>query len=68
VDSERILLVDDDTYEVRLGVILAQALYHGNAHRQQICTILTALGMEAPDLQVWAYAEASGRIWERAAH
>jgi uncharacterized damage-inducible protein DinB len=67
VDSERILTVDEGKYEVRLGVIVAQALHHGNAHREQINSILTSLGLEPPDLQVWAYAEATGRIWERTA-
>jgi len=33
-------------------------------HREQICSILTALGLEPPDLQVWAYAEATGHSRE----
>jgi uncharacterized damage-inducible protein DinB len=64
VDAERVLLVDNGAYEVREGVILAQALYHGNAHREQICTILTALGLEPPDIQAWEHAWATGRTWE----
>lgn len=65
VDAERVLVVDDGAYEVRDGVILVQALHHGNAHREQICTILTSLGLEPPDIQAWEYAWATGRIWER---
>jgi uncharacterized damage-inducible protein DinB len=65
VDGERVLAVDDGANEVRAAVILAQALHHGNAHREQICSILTGLGMEPPDLQVWEYAWAAGRLWER---
>ena len=64
VDAERVLLVDDGAYEVREGVIFAQALHHANAHREQICTILTALSLEPPDIQAWEYAWATGRIWE----
>jgi uncharacterized damage-inducible protein DinB len=67
VDAERVFVVDDGALEVRAGVIVAQALHHGNAHRDQICAILTSLGIEPPDLQPWEYAWATGRIWERAA-
>lgn len=67
VDAERVLVVDEGAYEVRTGVIVAQALHHGSAHREQICAILTGFGMEPPDVQAWAYAEATGRMWERTA-
>ena len=67
VDAERVVVVDDGALEVRAGVIVAQALHHGNAHREQICAILTSLGMEPPDIQPWEYAWATGRIWERTA-
>ena len=46
VDAERVVVVDDGALEVRAGVIVAQALHHGNAHREQICAILTSLGIE----------------------
>jgi uncharacterized damage-inducible protein DinB len=67
VDAERVVVVDDGALEVRAGVIVAQALHHGNAHREQVCAILTSLGIEPPDIQPWAYAWATGRIWERPA-
>jgi uncharacterized damage-inducible protein DinB len=44
------------------GIRLAQALHHGSDHRSQICTILTMLGIEPPDIDVWAFAELDGRI------
>jgi hypothetical protein len=28
-----------------------------------VCTILTTLGIEPPELDVWAYAYATGRVW-----
>ena len=65
VDAERIIVLDAGAYEAHAGVIVAQALHHANAHREQICTILTGLGMEAPDIQAWAYADATGRGRER---
>ena len=64
-DAERVLVVDGGTNEVRAGVFIAQALHHGNAHREQICAGLTGLGIEPPDMQPWEYAWAAGRIWER---
>jgi uncharacterized damage-inducible protein DinB len=45
------------------GVRLAQALQHGTDHRSQICTALTTLGIEPPEIDVWAWAAEEGRIW-----
>jgi uncharacterized damage-inducible protein DinB len=67
VDAERAFVVGDGDLEVRGGVIVAQALHHGNAHREQICAVLTGLGVEPPDIQPWAYGWATGRMWERTA-
>ena len=61
LDAERLLILGDGTYEARAGVLIAQALHHGNAHREQICNILTGFGLEPPDVQAWTYAEATGR-------
>ncbi len=36
-------------------LLLLQAIHHGNDHRTQICTVLATLGLEAPDLDGWAY-------------
>lgn len=47
-----------------LGVRLAQALHHGTDHRSQICMALTNLGLEPPDIDVWAFAEQGGRFRE----
>ena len=67
VDAERVVVVDDGALEVRAGVLVAQALHHGNAHREQICAILISQGVEPPDTQPWKYAWATGRMWERTA-
>jgi uncharacterized damage-inducible protein DinB len=45
-----------------LGIRLTQATQHGTDHRSQIATALTALGIEPPDIDVWAYADSQGRI------
>jgi uncharacterized damage-inducible protein DinB len=65
IDTERLIILDEGRYETYPGVLLAQALHHGSAHREQICAILTSYGIEPPDVQVWAYADATGRERER---
>jgi uncharacterized damage-inducible protein DinB len=54
---------EESGYETHapLGIRLAQALYHGSDHRSQACTALTSLGIEPPDIDVWAFGQASGR-------
>jgi len=47
-----------------LGIRLAQALHHGTDHRSQVCTALTALGIEPPAIDVWDYAWQDGRLSE----
>jgi uncharacterized damage-inducible protein DinB len=51
-------------FTVTLGVILVQALHHGNDHRTQICTILGHHGIPYGDMDVWAYGAATGgMVW-----
>jgi uncharacterized damage-inducible protein DinB len=50
--------------EARAGILVAQALNHGNEHRSQIATILTTIGVEPPELDGWHYAIESGRFRE----
>jgi len=45
------------------GFRLAQVIHHGSDHRSQICTGLTSLGIEPPEIDLWAYGEATGRTW-----
>jgi uncharacterized damage-inducible protein DinB len=42
-------------------VVLLQAAYHATEHRQQIATMLTTLGLEPPEPDLWAYDEARQR-------
>ena len=46
------------------GIQLAQALHHGTDHRSQVCTALTALGVEAPPIGVLDFGILSGRVVE----
>jgi uncharacterized damage-inducible protein DinB len=65
LDAERVIILDKGAYEAHAGVLIAQALHHGNAHREQISAMLTGLGVEPPGLQPWEYADATGRGRER---
>ena len=49
----------------RVGFLLSSVERFFNAHREQICAILTSFGQEPPDIQPWAYADATGRGRER---
>ena len=55
---------EDSGYDTHapLGIRLAQALHHGTDHRSQVCTALTSLGIEPPDIDVWAFAATDGRL------
>ncbi|MEV0613689.1 DinB family protein [Nonomuraea sp. NPDC050404] len=65
IDVERVIVVDDGAREVHAGIFIAQAVNHANHHREQVCAILTGLGIQPPDIQAWEYAWATGRIWDR---
>jgi uncharacterized damage-inducible protein DinB len=48
--------------KLQLGVVIVQALHHGNDHRTHICTILGHNQIAYGDMDVWAYGEATGAI------
>ena len=54
----------DDGFEAKLplGIVIIQALHHGNDHRTHICTILGHHGVEYGDMDVWAYGDTTGLI------
>jgi uncharacterized damage-inducible protein DinB len=63
-DAERTFSIgweNEEPYDVPAGVVLVQALHHGNEHRTQVNTTLTAIGEKAPEIGVWEWSEASGR-------
>jgi uncharacterized damage-inducible protein DinB len=37
------------------GMLMIQAIHHGNDHRTQICSTLGALGEEVPELDGWRF-------------
>ena len=67
-DAERTFVIpwhDGFDRDVPAGVVLAQALHHGNEHRAQIATALTSIGVTPPDWGLWEWAEATDRAPRR---
>ena len=60
LDFDRRLHDERRKADLDLWVPLAQFSHHGSDHRSQIGTILTVNGLDAPELDVWAYATAEG--------
>jgi uncharacterized damage-inducible protein DinB len=47
-----------------LTIRLAQVIHHGTDHRSQVCTALTSIGVEPPEIDAWSYAWKDGRLAE----
>jgi uncharacterized damage-inducible protein DinB len=61
-DSKHLLgpqLQTRDGYLVEPWVVLLQAINHASEHREQICSMLTALGVTPPVIDGWSYGEAA---------
>jgi uncharacterized damage-inducible protein DinB len=63
IDPDADVVEMDEGWEIHspVGVRLAQVVHHGTDHRSQVCTALTSLGITPPEIDVWAYARATGR-------
>jgi len=64
--DEMVVAVGADGSETHApkGMRLAQVLHHGTDHRSQICTALTTLGIEPPEVDAWAWGQQTGRVTE----
>lgn len=64
--DEIVVAVGQDGSETHAtkGMRVAQVLHHGTDHRSQVCTALTALGMEPPEVDAWAWGQQTGRVTE----
>lgn len=51
-----------DGYRVEPWVVMLQAINHATEHREQICSMLSALGMTPPELDGWAFGEDAGAL------
>jgi uncharacterized damage-inducible protein DinB len=63
LDADADVVEYDNGWEVHLplGFRLAQVIHHGSDHRSHVCTGLTILGLTPPEIDIWAYARATGR-------
>lgn len=63
IDPDAVIVERGEGWELHspFGVRLAQVVHHGTDHRSQICTALTSLDVTPPDIDLWAFARASGR-------
>lgn len=56
--DERVLTVRwHGEHRMPASFFLAQAINHATEHRAQIASILTQLGVQPPDMDVWAFVE-----------
>jgi uncharacterized damage-inducible protein DinB len=64
--DELIVVHRDDGSETHatVGLRLAQVLHHGTDHRSQISTTLTQIGVQPPEIDLWAFGLATGRVTE----
>jgi uncharacterized damage-inducible protein DinB len=51
-----------DNYLVEPWVILVQVINHATEHREQIKSMLTALGVPPPEIDGWSYGDFAGGI------
>lgn len=63
--DEYIELVDDDpvrTWRMHRSLLLLQAINHGTEHRSQVATILSQLGVQAPEMDGWTFFLDTGHM------
>jgi uncharacterized damage-inducible protein DinB len=60
-DADTVEHGDGWEFHAPVGLRLAQVVHHGTDHRSQVCTGLATLGVEPPEIDLWAYGEATGR-------
>jgi uncharacterized damage-inducible protein DinB len=51
-----------DGYDVEPWVVMVQIINHATEHREQINSMLNALGVTPPDLDGWAYGEVTNAL------
>ena len=61
-DHDMVMRDGDNELHIPAGIRMAQVIHHGTDHRSQVCTALTTLGITPPDIDVWSYAETTGRM------
>jgi len=54
-----------DGYLVAPWVVMVQAINHATEHREQIKSMLSALGVTPPDIDGWTFGEATNALFPR---
>ncbi|GHO55724.1 DinB family protein [Ktedonobacter robiniae] len=67
-ELNRLLSLDEGTYEAPIMIVLIQAINHTVDHRSQIATLLSQQGIEAPDLDGWSYNDAMYAAQGKSSH
>lgn len=60
LDPQKVIeiVTDEGTTQIPAFVVLLQAVNHATDHRSHIATILTQLGHQPPELDLWSYDDA----------
>ena len=58
-DLSQILHLDGGTYDAPAIIVVIQAINHAIDHRSQISTLLSQQGIGPPELDAWAYNDAT---------
>jgi uncharacterized damage-inducible protein DinB len=51
-----------DGYHAKPWVLMVQIINHAGEHREQICSMLTDLGITPPDMDGWSFGEATNAL------
>lgn len=62
MSSLKAQLQTTDDYFVEPWVVMVQVINHATEHREQIKSMLTALGVTPPDIDGWNYGEATNAL------
>jgi uncharacterized damage-inducible protein DinB len=54
-DLDQVLHLDGGNYDVKVIIVLIQAVDHGIDHRSQIATLLSQQGITPPEIDAWSY-------------
>ena len=61
-EEHTVRLETTDGYFTTPWVVMVQAINHATEHREQINSMLSALGLTPPDLDGWTLGEATGAL------
>lgn len=56
------MVTTDAGWRLKAADVMAQAVHHADDHRTHVLSVISAHGTEGPDLDLWSYADANGRV------